>query len=106
MFTEMFPSLSAWTNTLLFITALFDCFVPIRQKLLYALIRQRMFDELLQYFIWDRCNMGSVQCRIDDMHRMTNGGSNNFRVNAMAVKNFRDRCNQIHSVMANVIEPS
>ena len=49
--------------------------------------------------------MGSVQCRIDDMHRMTNGGSNNFRVNAMAVKNFRDRCNQIHSVMANVIEP-
>src|SRR5699024_2484739 len=80
--------------------------VPISKEFFNPLISQRVFHQLTEHFIWKCRNMCTIHGGICYMQWMSDGRSNDLRPNMMTVKNFRNRGNQVHAIMTDVVQTS
>src|SRR5690606_12043200 len=79
--------------------------LPVRQERLESLVRQRVADQLVQHLRRDRGDVRTQQGSFDHVHRVPDRGDQHFRVEVVVVVDLHDLCDQIHAVLADVIEP-
>src|SRR5213592_5069067 len=79
-------------------------FLPVLQELLDSLIRQRMFQELIEYFGGHGADVGATQACLNDMNGIAYGSDEHLSLEFIVVEDRHDIADQVHSILADIIQ--
>src|SRR5437660_1208203 len=77
---------------------------PIFQELLDSFVRERMLQQLIEYFRRHGADIGATEACLDDVHGIADGRDQHLSLEFIVVEDRHDIADQVHSILADIIQ--